>query len=47
MPSDSDELATKLKRTETLHRTSSIPGRDIIQVRTEIPAGVQSASAPG
>jgi len=37
-----DALAATLKRTETLHRTSSIPGRDIVQVRTEIPAGVSS-----
>ena len=37
-----DELAAKLKRTETLHRSSSIPGREIVQVRTEIPAGVES-----
>jgi len=37
-----DALAATLKRTETLRRTSSIPGRDIVQVRTEIPAGVAS-----
>ncbi|MBD0324536.1 MAG: cupin domain-containing protein [Aldersonia sp.] len=37
-----DELAATLKRTETLRRSSSIPGRDIVQVRTEIPAGVES-----
>jgi quercetin dioxygenase-like cupin family protein len=37
-----DELAAILKRTETLRRSSSIPGREIVQVRTEIPAGVQS-----
>ncbi len=37
-----DELAATLKRTETLHRSSSIHGRDIVQVRTEIPAGVES-----
>ena len=37
-----DELAATLKRTETLHRSSSIDGRDIVQVRTEIPAGVAS-----
>jgi quercetin dioxygenase-like cupin family protein len=37
-----DELAATLKRTETLHRSSSIRGRDIVQVRTEIPAGVES-----
>jgi quercetin dioxygenase-like cupin family protein len=37
-----DELATTLKRTETLRRSSSVPGREIVQVRTEIPAGAQS-----
>jgi quercetin dioxygenase-like cupin family protein len=37
-----DELAATLKRTETLRRSSSIAGRDIVQVRTEIPAGVES-----
>jgi quercetin dioxygenase-like cupin family protein len=37
-----DELAGKLKRTELQRRPSSIPGREIVQVRTEIPAGVES-----
>jgi quercetin dioxygenase-like cupin family protein len=37
-----DDLAKKLKRTEIQHATSSIPGRDIVQVLTEIPAGVES-----
>jgi quercetin dioxygenase-like cupin family protein len=37
-----DELATKLKRTELQHSPSSIPGREIVQVLTEIPAGVES-----
>jgi quercetin dioxygenase-like cupin family protein len=37
-----DELATKLKRIELQHVSSSIPGRDIVQVVTEIPAGVES-----
>ena len=37
-----DELAGKLKRTELQHRASSIPGREIVQVLTEIPAGVES-----
>jgi quercetin dioxygenase-like cupin family protein len=37
-----DGLASKLKRTELQHSTSSIPGRDIVQVLTEIPAGVES-----
>jgi quercetin dioxygenase-like cupin family protein len=37
-----DELATKLKRTELQHSASSIPGREIVQVLTEIPASVES-----
>jgi pimeloyl-ACP methyl ester carboxylesterase len=37
-----DELAGKLKRTEIQHRPSSIPGREIVQVLTEILAGVES-----
>jgi quercetin dioxygenase-like cupin family protein len=37
-----DALAATLERTEIQHRSSSIPGRDIVQVRTEIPAGVAS-----
>jgi quercetin dioxygenase-like cupin family protein len=37
-----DELSGRLKRTEIQHSTSSIPGRDIVQVLTEIPAGVES-----
>src|SRR5436305_8410872 len=37
-----DALATKLKRTELQHQPSSIPGREIVQVLTEIPAGVES-----
>ena len=37
-----DDLAGALKRTELQHVASSIPGRDIVQVLTEIPAGVQS-----
>jgi quercetin dioxygenase-like cupin family protein len=37
-----DELAGRLKRTEIQRAGSSIPGRDIVQVRTEIPAGVSS-----
>ena len=40
--SRSDELASTLKRTELLHGASSIPRREIVQVRTEIPAGVES-----
>ena len=37
-----DALAGKLKRTELQHSSSSIPGREIVQVLTEIPAGVES-----
>jgi quercetin dioxygenase-like cupin family protein len=37
-----DALAGKLKRTEIQRSASSIPGREIVQVRTEIPAGVES-----
>src|ERR1700749_5316680 len=36
------ELATKLKRPEIQHAGSSIHGREIGQVLTEIPAGVES-----
>src|SRR5437588_7692094 len=37
-----DALAGKLKRTELQHKASSIPGREIVQVLTEIPAGVEA-----
>jgi len=37
-----DELASKLKRTELQRKPSSIPGREIVQVLTEIPIGVES-----
>jgi quercetin dioxygenase-like cupin family protein len=37
-----DALAGRLKRTELQHSASSIPGREIVQVLTEIPAGVES-----
>ena len=37
-----DGLAGRLKRTELQHSASSIPGREIVQVLTEIPAGVDS-----
>jgi quercetin dioxygenase-like cupin family protein len=37
-----DDLAGKLKRTELQHAASSIPGREIVQTLTEIPAGVES-----
>ena len=41
-PAGTDALSSGLRRTEVQHRTSSIPGRDIVQVRTEIPVGVAS-----
>jgi quercetin dioxygenase-like cupin family protein len=41
-PAPHDALAGKLKRTELQHKQSSIPGRDIVQVLTEIPVGVES-----
>jgi quercetin dioxygenase-like cupin family protein len=41
-PPPGDALAGKLKRTELQHRPSSIPGREIVQVLTEIPCGVES-----
>jgi quercetin dioxygenase-like cupin family protein len=37
-----DELTTRLKRTEIQRSDSSIPGREIVQVLTEIPEGVAS-----
>jgi quercetin dioxygenase-like cupin family protein len=37
-----DALAAKLKRTELQHSASSIPGREIVMVHTEIPVGVES-----
>jgi quercetin dioxygenase-like cupin family protein len=37
-----DALVGTLKRTEIQHRPSSIPGREIVQVLTEIPVGVES-----
>ncbi len=41
-PPPVDALAATLKRTELQHSASSIPGREIVQVLTEIPAGVES-----
>jgi quercetin dioxygenase-like cupin family protein len=41
-PQPGDALAAKLKRTELQHSASSIPGREIVQVLTEIPCGVES-----
>ena len=37
-----DVLADRLKRTELQREQSSIAGREIVQVLTEIPAGVES-----
>ena len=37
-----DALAATLKRTVLQQRPSSIPGREIVQVITEIPPGVES-----
>jgi quercetin dioxygenase-like cupin family protein len=37
-----DDLAAKLQRTEVQRGPSSIPGREIVQVLTLIPAGVES-----
>jgi quercetin dioxygenase-like cupin family protein len=37
-----DELAGVLRRTEVQRGSSSIPGREIVQVLTEIPVGVES-----
>ena len=38
----SDGLAATLRRTEVQRGPSSIPGREIVQVLTEIPVGVES-----
>jgi quercetin dioxygenase-like cupin family protein len=37
-----DAFAGKLRRTEVQRSSSSIPGREIVQVLTEIPVGVES-----
>jgi quercetin dioxygenase-like cupin family protein len=37
-----DELASRLRRTEVQRGASSIRGREIVQVLTEIPVGVAS-----
>jgi quercetin dioxygenase-like cupin family protein len=37
-----DALVRRLKRTEIQHQPSSIAGREIVQVLTEIPVGVAS-----
>lgn len=37
-----DALASRLRRTELQHTSSSVPGREIVQVLTVIPVGVES-----
>ncbi len=37
-----DELAGNLKRTEIQHGSLSVAGREVVQVLTEIPCGVES-----
>jgi quercetin dioxygenase-like cupin family protein len=37
-----DALAGKLRRTELQRAPLSVPGREVVQVLTEIPAGVES-----
>lgn len=37
-----DDLASRLERTEIQRAASSIPGREIVQVLTVIPVGVES-----
>src|SRR3954463_14115377 len=37
-----DAFAGRLRRTEVQRTSSSIPGREIVQVLTEIPVGVES-----
>jgi len=41
-----DALAGKLKRTELQHKASSIPGREIVQVLTEISAPRRARCSP-
>jgi quercetin dioxygenase-like cupin family protein len=41
-PQPGDDLAAKLERTEVQRGPSSIPGREIVQVLTVIPVGVES-----
>jgi quercetin dioxygenase-like cupin family protein len=42
VPAAADGLAATLRRTEVQRGSSSIPGREIVQVLTEIPVGVES-----
>jgi quercetin dioxygenase-like cupin family protein len=39
---ETDQLAATLKRTEVQRGPFSLPGREIVQVLTEIPVGVES-----
>ena len=41
-PAANDQLTSRLQRTELQRAVSSIPGRLIVQVVTEIPEGVES-----
>ncbi len=41
-PAPADALAGTLKRTELQRHPLSVPGREVVQVLTEIPAGVSS-----
>jgi quercetin dioxygenase-like cupin family protein len=41
-PPPTDELTQKLHRTELQRAALSVPGRELVQVLTEIPAGVES-----
>jgi quercetin dioxygenase-like cupin family protein len=41
-PPHADDLAGKLKRTELQRSALSVPGREVVQVLTEIPSGVAS-----
>ena len=41
-PTPADALAGALKRTELQRHALSVPGREVVQVLTEIPAGVAS-----
>lgn len=43
-PPPRDALASTLKRTEIQHSPTSIPGREIVQVLTEIPVGVDTGA---
>jgi hypothetical protein len=45
LPQQTDALAGNLRRTELQRSDSSIPGREIVHVLTEIPAGVESGLA--